>query len=94
MAGKEAPSEQPPVLRAAQALLNGEPNPADYVNLPRPVYVSKFSWSVCPLRPNFGNATVPSMTSPAWPHPLRNTDHDTAQAVADALAWYGCWLWE
>jgi hypothetical protein len=34
------------------------------------------------------------MEQPAWPHPLRNTDHDEAQAVADALAWYGSWLWE
>lgn len=60
---------------------------------PIPVYVSQFSWNVCPLRPNRGNATVPLMAH-AWPHPLRNTETDAAQAVAEALAWYGMWLWE
>jgi hypothetical protein len=30
----------------------------------------------------------------AWPHPIRDTDTDAAQAIADALAWHGMWLWE
>lgn len=46
------------------------------------------------LRPKPETATVRSMTSPLWPHPMRDTEQDAAQAVADALAWYGCWLWE
>jgi len=25
---------------------------------------------------------------------MRSTDDDAAQAVAEALAWYGSWLWE
>ena len=39
-------------------------------------------------------ATVRGMEQPSWPHPLRNTETDPAQAVAEALAWYGMWLWE
>lgn len=45
------------------------------------------------LRPNHETATVPNMAH-AWPHPLRNTENDAAQAVADALGWGELWLWE
>ena len=32
---------------------------------------------------------------PVWPHPLRNTETDPAQAVAASLGWNAdLWLWE
>jgi len=74
MAGKEAPSEQPPSLFTIDWNEQGH--------------------RLYPLRPKPDPATVRSMEQPAWPHPMRSTDDDAAQAVADALAWYGSWLWE
>lgn len=29
-----------------------------------------------------------------WPHPLRNTEHDAAEAIATACGWPELWLWE
>jgi hypothetical protein len=30
----------------------------------------------------------------AWPHPMRDTDRDPAEELAEACGWPELWLWE
>lgn len=88
MAGKEAPSEERAPTLYELALFGSLCGKAALER-----YVAEVVAKVG-LRPNPETATVPNMEQPSWPHPLRATETDTAQAVAESLAWYGMWLWE
>ena len=80
MAGKEAPSEERPPTLYELALFG---------HLCGQAALEESAG----LRPNPETATVPNMAH-AWPHPMRSTEHDAAEAIATACGWPELWLWE